>query len=91
MPSTSTSLNSGLDTSSVFRAATFSPHFSEGRNIKAITYNGHLIYGKEIYLFDIDSGNITLKKAPADNWLISLPELYTNLEKYIMNNNALTK
>lgn len=91
IPSNTVALNSGLDTSSNFRATTFSPLFSNNRKLKALIYNNYLITNDEIYEFDTIPGKISLKKSPSNEHLSALPKLYSDLEKYIMNNNALKK
>lgn len=83
-------INSGLDTSSNFNAMTFAPHFNEGRDLEGITYSNHFINTEQSYTFSISNGILMLRQ---DNDTVArkLPELYRELENYIMNNDALIK
>lgn len=91
VPETSTVLNFGLDTATEFSANTFSPHFDAGKKLKALTYGEYYITGGKIYKYGSTLGKITLTEVNADPKLLHLTELYTKLEHYIMNNNALTR
>ncbi|MBQ2351329.1 MAG: hypothetical protein II394_03850, partial [Bacteroidales bacterium] len=83
-------LNSGLDTCNNFRVNTFSPHFSDSRNLAGLTYGNKFITEEKTYTLDFSDGKLTLKPLN-DNPYYEFPELYQALENYIMNNDALLK
>ena len=91
LPETESWLNSGLDTCKHFEAKTFSPHYNANRDLNGITYKQHYITVDGIFTFDTTGNILSIKPTTNDNDLEKLPQLYMQLENYIMNNNALIK
>ena len=89
-PENSVFLNCGLDTSQTFAAKTFSPHINADRSINGLTYNKYYIQSNSIFRYDT-SGILNEIKTQQSDSLKKLIELYSILENYIMNNDALVK
>ena len=83
-------LNSGLDTCNNFRVNTFSPHFSDSRNLTGLTFGDKFITKDKTSTIDFSNGKLTLKPLN-NNQYNEFLELYQALENYIMNNDALLK
>jgi len=83
-------INSGLDTSSVFRSTTFTPQLHTSRNLTNFIYHNYFIDDDEVYEFNYDDEVLTLKRTENED-VKELMRCYKDIDLYIMNNNAIIK
>ena len=82
-------LNTALDTSSVFRANSFTPMAGGGKNVDCIVYKEHYIEANRARAITCENGKIVLKEEDYSKDLKDLFSIYRYLDIYVMYNDAL--
>lgn len=83
-------INTGLDTSSVFRANTFTPQLKSSRKMDNMVYKDWFYDEGKVYRFGYDEGRLTLTKVEAEPMASFMSE-YRAMDDYVMNNDALIR
>ena len=83
-------INTGLDTSSVFRANTFTPQLKSSRKMDNMVYKDWFYDEGKVYRFGYDEGRLTLTEVEAEPMASFMSE-YRAMDDYVMNNDALIR
>lgn len=89
-PSVVSWINTGLDTSSVFRANTFTPQLKNSRKMDNMVYKDYFYDEGNIYRFGCENDRLTLASVKEDR-IVALMSEYKAMDDYVMNNDALVK
>ena len=81
-------INTGFDTSSVFRANTFTPQLKNSRKMDNMVYKDYFYDEGNIYRFGCEKETLTLIPVQEDR-IVSLMNEYKAMDDYVMNNDAL--
>lgn len=88
-PQNVTWINTGLDTSKLFRCNTFSPLLDLSRNISSIISNSHFITDQKVYDITFENNKLKLAETDCDYEMTKILQTYRALDLYVTNNNAL--
>ena len=83
-------LNTGLDTSSYFRANTFTPQLKNSRKMENMVYKDYFYDAGMVFKFGYENGRLTITPVKEDKMVEFLSE-YRAMDDYVMSNDALLK
>ena len=89
-PQTVSWVNTGLDTSSVFRANTFTPQLKNSRKMDNLVYKDYFYDEGMVYKFGYEDGRLKITPVNED-WLKDFVGLYKSMDDYVMRNDALIR
>ena len=83
-------INTGLDTSSVFRANTFTPQLKSSRKMDNFVYKDFFYDEGVVYQLTYENGTLGLKRVENERIAAFLSE-YKAMDDFVMNNDALVR
>ncbi len=89
-PQTVAWLNTGLDTSSVFRANTFTPQLKNSRKMDNLVYKDYFYDEGMVFKFGYEDDKLTITPVNAET-MLDLVKEYKAMDDYVMRNDALVK
>ena len=85
-------INTALDTSSVFRSASFSPQMDASRNIVNMLYREYYVDNGNVYKINYDNNRLGLEPVnDKKHRIIPLYNLYKAMDKFVCDNNLLVE